>query len=77
MMRQFILLRQWDGGWSLFAPTMIASGLFLLASGPADWDPAEDRWTRPDPDDYDSAERTFEGLHSWQGKSVPQSSSAK
>jgi hypothetical protein len=72
-MREFILLRQGEGDWSLFAPTMIGSGLFLLASGPADWHPSEARWTRPASDDYEMAERRFLALHSWQDRSAPQS----
>jgi hypothetical protein len=71
MLRQFFLVRQWDGAWSLLAPTLIDSGLFLLASGVADWDPLEARWMRPDSNDYDVAERTFGALQ------FPQSSSAK
>jgi hypothetical protein len=74
-MRQFILLRQEDGAWSLFAPTMIGRGLFLLASGPADWNPLEARWTRPASGDFEMAESRFLALHAWQAGPTEQSPS--
>lgn len=42
---------QGDGGWSLH----LGNGDEVLVSGEAEWLEDEDRWTRPDSDDYTSA----------------------
>jgi len=33
--------------------------MMLLSFGEADWDAVGRRWTRPDPHDYENAERTL------------------
>jgi hypothetical protein len=72
-MREFILLRQRDGAWTLFGHAKAGDGLFWLASGIADWDPVEARWTRPASSDYATAERASLSLDGWRGRPVPQS----
>ena len=57
-MWRYVLQRELDGSWRLFAP-MTPEAWLTLAFGDAEWDADRARWTRPDRDDYESAERTF------------------
>jgi hypothetical protein len=58
-MREFILAREQDGAWQLLLPTKPGALFALVAFGDAFWDDFDGRWTRPDPEDFAMAERTF------------------
>lgn len=64
-MRKFILARRANGARKLLVPTTPTpdAALALRALGEARWDNFEGRWTRPDPEDFETAERTFSILH--------------
>ncbi len=61
-MREFILLRDRNGSWSLFVPTKGSSHPLLLASGHADWNVVEGQWSRPCSSDYETANRKLVAL---------------
>jgi hypothetical protein len=65
MMEQFLLRRERDGTWALYAPRPSTTADFpLLAFGESTWNSATERWTRPDATDYLEAERVLRLLHS-------------
>jgi hypothetical protein len=66
-MWQFVLQREISGSWCLFAPITVGKEILLLSFGDSDWDAVAARWTRPDLNDYENAERT---LLIMSGKSV-------
>lgn len=56
-MRQFLLERERSGSWRLYAPPAAGRGISLLGFGDAAWDATAARWSRPDANDYENAER--------------------
>jgi hypothetical protein len=65
IMQQFLLCRERDGTWAMYAPRpSITADFPLLAFGKSAWNSASERWIRPDATDYADAERVLSLLQS-------------